>query len=151
MTENNDARKLEIFLKGCFPQLLERLPKERFYLKYGHNEFFSTHDFEIPHEWLNWMGFKKFIAHPDIPDSYFACGVCAHTVAEYLCAFGKKDGRCFWIYDRYVIYVIKDDLSTIPRTREHLKQTLKMWEEEKTDAIFSVGRFVDWNTGRPLE
>jgi hypothetical protein len=149
MMNDLDARKLKIFLKGCFPQLLERLPQDPFYLKYGHDEFFATHDIEIPRNWLNWTGFMKFIDNPGFPDRYFACGISSHAVSEYLIVLGKNEDRYLWMYDRYVIYVVKDDLSSIPRTQENLIKALKLWDEGQELVLFSAGQFVD-REGRKL-
>jgi hypothetical protein len=142
---DNEAYKLRKWVADCFPQLMERVPLCPFHLKFGNTEMFATHDIPELSKWIYSEGFPRFIRHPALPDGFFAYGISSRAVAEYLLAMWKKDGRYYWFYDRYVLYIIKDDPSSIARTRENLDKTLRLWDEGKTYVILIMSQSYDWD------
>ena len=46
--------------------------------------------------------FPPFVADPDVPPAYFACGVHLRgNLSEYVFAMWERSGRRFWFYDRF--------------------------------------------------
>ena len=57
--------------------------------------------------------------------------------SEYLFMMWYSDGRKFWFYDQYVVFMGSGFPASVKRTGERLAKALKNWEGTSEDILYS--------------
>jgi hypothetical protein len=107
-----------------------------FNLAPGRIEGLCTHLDNIDYSWIHSRGGKSF-KDADVPESFFWVGIQNRGGSEYLFLMWNRDGRKFWFYDQYVVFMPGRPDTTKKNTRIKLDFALKKWDSSKDDVIFS--------------
>ena len=144
---NNQERDNELrkWIEGHFPQLKSRIPQNPVYMDFGSRRMISSHNLPSLDNWLSSSGFPRFFKDPSVPDGFFSCGIYSPAVSESLLALWKEGDRYFWLYDQYVVYIVKESGVSIADTRKNLDLALAEWNNGKQHVILLMGKIYEWD------
>jgi hypothetical protein len=134
--DQNSNKELRKWIEGFFPQLLNRIPSKPVFMNFGSHKLLSSHNLLSLGDWLTSSGFPRFLSDPNVPDDFFACGIYSPAASEASLVMWKENNRCFWLYDRNALYIVKDSWYSFAETQKNLDQALTRWNEGKQHVIF---------------
>lgn len=144
MDERAEEQRIKRYLKGCFPQIGERIPKQYHFAKFDGITWYASHNLVSIYNWLNSSGFERFVQDKIVPDGFFSCGFKSPATMEYVFAMWRDGERYFWFYDVYVVYICKSNCS-VENTRKNLDVALGLWNEGRQHVISMDGRIIDYD------
>ncbi len=126
------------YITANWPQTEPYIPDdiERFDHGFGIGTGICTRPELIKERWISSIGSKKF-KEAAVPEGFHCVGIQNRGTSEYLFMMWYKNGRKFWFYDQYVVFVGDGFPASQKRTRERIKIALKRWEETNGDVIYS--------------
>ncbi len=142
MSEHDDhAKRARSFIVSRWPQILPHIPQEAAYcrlrLPVGPAHGLCTHPSAIDVWWVHSRGGKRFsLADSVPPDAFFWVGIQDRGGSEYLSLIWFREGRRFWFYDQYLVYVATSEAS-VERTRSRIEAALGRWHGTRGDVIYS--------------
>jgi len=140
MDDNLDARVSHVmrYISSNWPQIEPYIPAEtrQFDHGFGRGTGLCTQPELIGERWISSIGSKKF-KEAAVPEGFHCVGIQNRGTSEYFFMMWHKNGRKFWFYDQYVVFVGDGFPASQKRTRERIKIVLKRWEETNGDVIYS--------------
>ncbi|MEI6173237.1 MAG: hypothetical protein WCR01_05745 [Bacteroidota bacterium] len=82
--------------------------------------------------WLTFNGQKAF-STVELPNEFYCVGIQNRGTSEYFFVLWVREGRKFWFYDRYVVFIGPGFPDSPERTRERLKKALEEYNHEEKD------------------
>ena len=89
----------------------------------------------IDEEWITSYG-SKYFAGAALPEGFHCIGIQNRGGSEYVFIMWMKNGRKFWFYDQYVVFVC-DSQASQKRTGERIDKALERWETTDHDVLYS--------------
>ena len=125
------------FIKSIWPQLTPYTPDDilMFDHGFGRGTGLCTDPELIGDRWVSSAGYKSF-KEAVLPEGFHCLGIQNRGGSEYLFVMWVKNGRKFWFYDQYVVFMGKTDVSVI-RTKERIGKVLVRWENSYCDVLYS--------------
>ena len=91
-----------------------------------------SHPALLDTNWLKFNGQKAF-STAELPNEFYCVGIQNRGTSEYLFVLWVKEGRKFWFYDRYVVFIGPGFPDSPERTSERLNEALVEYNHEEKD------------------
>ncbi len=139
---------MEINIDERVDQLMEYVfcnwPQLKSYILFGPSKFdhgfgrgtgLCSHPELIDECWVSSYGSKAF-EEAVLPEGFYCVGIQNRGGSEYLFVIWYLNGRKFWFYDQYMVFVASSEAS-VKRTRVRLKKALKRWKKTNEYVLYS--------------
>lgn len=140
MDNNSETRSnhVMIYILSNWPQIKPYITEEikQFDQGFGRGTGLCTQPELIGERWISSIGARKF-KEADVPEGFHCVGIQNRGTSEYLFMIWHKNGRKFWFYDQYVVFVGDGFPASQKRTSERINIALKRWENTNGDVIYS--------------
>jgi hypothetical protein len=140
MDDNLEARVNHVmkYIISNWPQIKPYIPDEirQFDHGFGKGTGLCTQPELIGERWISSVGAKKF-KEANVPEGFHCVGIQNRGTSEYLFIMWYKDGRKFWFYDQYVVFVGAGFPASQKRTKERIKSAFQLWKSTEEDVLYS--------------
>ncbi len=134
------------YIDSNWPQIQSRIIAgiKPFDNGFGIGTGLCTHPELIGERWISSIGSKLF-AETTLPEGFQCLGLQNRGGSEYLFMMWFINGRRFWFYDQYVVFVGEGFPASKERTSKRLDAALERWDATVRDVLYSGidDRFID--------
>lgn len=129
-----NANEIMAYIKLHFPMIISHLPEnmEPFDHRFKKGTGLCSHPALLDTNWLTFNGQKAF-STAELPNEFYCVGIQNRGSSEYFFVLWVKEGRKFWFYDRYVVFIGSGFPDSPERTRERLKEALEEYNHDEKD------------------
>ncbi len=135
------------FVYTQWPQIMPYIPDNLMLFDhgFGHGTGLCSNPELIDDEWITSYGLTPF-SEVALPEGFQCIGIQNRGGSEYVFIMWVKNGRKFWFYDQYVVFVC-DSQASKKRTSNRIDNALERWETTGNDVLYSgiTGHFNDKN------
>ena len=140
MDNNLEARANHVmkYITSNWPQIKPYIPDncQMFDHGFGKGTGLCTHQELIGARWVSSIGYKSF-KEAVLPEGFHCLGIQNRGSSEYLFIMWYKNGRKFWFYDQYVVFMGEGFPASKKRTSERINKAFNQWESSSGDVLYS--------------
>ncbi len=125
------------YIKREWPQLIPYIPEESdpFDPGFGIGTGICIYKELIGERLMTSIGYKES-AKTFYPEGFHCIGIQNRGSSEYLFVMWCREGRKFWFYDQYVVFVHESASVSQDQTSKRLNIALEKWEKAESDVYF---------------
>ena len=125
------------FVYTQWPQIMPYIPNDLrlFDHGFGCGTGLCSNPELIDDKWITSYGSTPF-SEATLPEGFQCIGIQNRGGSEYVFIMWVKNGRKFWFYDQYVVFVCESQASK-KRTSKRINKALERWETTVHDVLYS--------------
>lgn len=140
MDQDIEARVAHVmkYINKQWPQVAPQIPDKimLFDHGFGRGTGICTTPGIIEDDWITSYGSTVF-TDATVPESFFCLGIQNRGGSEYLFIMWVRNGRRFWFYDQYVVYVGEGFPASVKRTSERIDRAFERWDKTDGNVLYS--------------